>query len=57
MNPLIIPLAKLGAMLGMNLIQMLQSQGVQFTDDELRAYRAESQRSKDEWDALAPEED
>jgi len=55
MDPaLIIALARLGAKLGMNLFALLQSEGVTFTDDELRAARAETQAAVDDWGSLAP---
>lgn len=57
MDPLILALARLGAMLGMNLIEMLKAQGATFTDDQLRTYRAESQRVVDEWNAMDEEEE
>ena len=55
MDPILIAaLARLGVKLGMNLVALLQGEGVTFTDDELRAYRAETQAVVDEWNSLAP---
>lgn len=57
MNPLILPLARLAANLGMNLIELLRAQGASFTNEELIAYRNESQRTVDLWNTLAPKKE